>query len=466
MTPSRAHHHFRQARLPLVVLLFLTLPLAAQEMTFEETMTRGKTIYKEAEEMRWNGSDESPLPRFREAARLFEVASTLDPSSQEALYFLGYAYDRIAQVSLSGDGYPSSSLAEAKEISEPFERLIALDRRYEGEILLLTPRSKITSVWGSLAAAYAMRGLRDSATWAFREGKRRGGFLEPNLSYCRNILASCDRNAILFVGGDADTYPTWYEQLVEGFRRDVIVVNLSLLNAPWFVRSMRDGNPFGEGALPVGYVDAELAELRVKVIDAPEKIDVLAGEQRAKTRLSISGVQSGSHQLLRVQEQVVMNVLRMNNGRRPIYVSHTIADVEMEVLGMLPYLEFRGFARRFVPRRALSQLAKRSLSELTMLMMNDRTGFDWRGLRDSSVWTDDNAHTFMVASLDVFLYVGGLHLVGGNRAGLAELLARMEQVIPLNALHSDELDAVEPRAHELYEFAGRPFTLFKATSPH
>ena len=68
------------------------------------------------------------------------------------------------------------------------------------------------------------------------------------MDYARQILNSCAPDAILFTGGDNDTFSLWYLQEVEGLRTDVRIAVLSYFNTDWYINQLRnqyyDSKPF------------------------------------------------------------------------------------------------------------------------------------------------------------------------------------------------------------------------------
>jgi len=77
-------------------------------------------------------------------------------------------------------------------------------------------------------------GLMAAENW--NDHDRTGRYF--SVDSARNFLASCAPNAILFTGGDNDTFPLWYVQEVEGFRTDVRVIVLSYFDTDWYVEQM------------------------------------------------------------------------------------------------------------------------------------------------------------------------------------------------------------------------------------
>ncbi len=93
---------------------------------------------------------------------------------------------------------------------------------------------KHTRYIAALLAAVAAPLLMASQNWSDHD--RSGDYVAWDSA--RNLLESCEQDALLFTYGDNDTYPLWYLQEVENMRPDVLIINTSLLATQDYAANM------------------------------------------------------------------------------------------------------------------------------------------------------------------------------------------------------------------------------------
>ncbi len=90
---------------------------------------------------------------------------------------------------------------------------------------------KPAAIFVSLLSLLAAPVLMANQNWDDHDRSQKYSALNNAKSY----LNSCQKNAILYTIGDNDTFPLWYARDVEGIRRDMRIINTSLLNTDWYI---------------------------------------------------------------------------------------------------------------------------------------------------------------------------------------------------------------------------------------
>ena len=168
---------------------------------------------------------------------------------------------------------------------------------------------------------------------------RSGNYVAWDYSY--NILQSVGPNGILFTNGDNDTFPLWYLQEVENVRKDVAVVNLSLLNTPWYIKQWKEARPDETKFInltdkKVDEITSQLTRWEERKMQVPVKNDPenIEGYIEWTLKPTFAG------QALRVQDVMILKIIKDAGWEVPIYFAVTVSQSNR--IGLDPYLDMQG----------------------------------------------------------------------------------------------------------------------------
>ncbi len=222
------------------------------------------------------------------------------------------------------------------------------------------------------------------------------------ISYAKNLLSMCAKDAILFVNGDNDTFPLLYVQTKLGYRTDVRLVNAGLLRLPRYIDMLRETflksaplpltlthEQYWGDVREVVYVRQQAKFMKINkafqllndTCCKPRQGDSLRPWYFPSNRLLLSDEKGMEYSITLSQAYLLKNDLMLldllaHNHTRPMYVANTC-----EVAFYSPYMKFltnEGPAWHFVFQKQTDSINGQYNTGVNY--QNLLNQFEWKGL--------------------------------------------------------------------------------------
>jgi tetratricopeptide (TPR) repeat protein len=302
----------------------------------------------------------------------------------------------------------------------------------------------------------------------------------------KNLLASCAPNAILFTGGDNDTFPLWYVQEVEGFRTDVRVIVLTYANTAWYLRQMlrpvHQSAPLPLSIDPEEYRQYGLNDFLPHIpqsgiqgpLDLQQYLQLIRQNHPALQVRTITGEYTNSlpvktmslptnrkdilakglvapmHQHLvgdtitwelkgrglEKKDLILLDLIATNNWERPIYFNHT--SLKSLNLDLKKQVVIEGTAIRLLP---IQNNTEDELVNTTVMYDNLLHGFYWRNLDNPQVYYDENYRGFITNHRLAFHTLAKALIQTGEIEKAKDTLLYCLKIIPDKAIPYDGANA-------------------------
>jgi len=292
-----------------------------------------------------------------------------------------------------------------------------------------------------------------------------------------NYLNTCAPNAVIFTNGDNDTFPLWYNQEVEGVRKDIRVCNMSYFQTDWYIDQMKS-KAYESEPLPISfnhdqYVQGKrdvvylMEDPRLKgSVELKQALDFVKDENpRTKLEQADGAAYIPSKKLFMVvdkaaviknkvvdpqdydkivdtlkidlsskhyitkDELMVLDMIANNNWVRPMYFAITVG--RDKYMNLQDYFQLEGLAYKLVPIKTASDgginIGKVDSKRMYANVMDK---FKWGNMNNPKVYIDENNSRMMMNIRNTFNRLAETLVAEGQNDKATQVLDRGIELIP------------------------------------
>jgi len=248
--------------------------------------------------------------------------------------------------------------------------------------------------------------------------------------YAGNLIKSIDKGGIVFSYGDNDYFPVIYMQDALKLRPDIIHLNLSLLNADWYVKSAlrhhKDLPYKGEG---IDLSEFAFADWQPQKVSIPLSSDTRKSynTEMDSVRMTFPAIRPNNCNWL--QDVILFDIIKNNRWERPLYFIKSAVDSELyNWIG--PYLRDEGLVYKLV-----TDTLKKADHNAIIANIGK---YDLKGYADSSVVLDEVSADIGRRYYDIFLKAALYKAENKDFEVAGRLLDEMKNKLPVHRLNPDK----------------------------
>ena len=336
-------------------------------------------------------------------------------------------------------------------------------------------QNKQVAAWvASCVSFLAVPTLMGAQNWD--DHNRSGSRLARDMA--ANYLNSCTKNGYIFTAGDNDTFPLWYAQEVEGVRTDLRILNLSYLQAAWYIEQMRK-KCYASAPVPFTLDSSKVEGSKRSYIEVYPRVDKpieakkmvrYVGSDTKQTKITHGGnvytifpsktafLVVNKEAALRngvvaekdsklIEDTMIWNISSMTKERlmqfdliahtdwsRGIFFAHTIGSRYFQNLEN--YFQDEGLAYQLVPIRSANKLQRVNTDSAYYRMMNL---FRFGGLEeDNSLYLNETSKGMVINLLSSMWRLSNALVDEGKKEQATEVIEKAYQIFPQEDFSIDD----------------------------